>query len=131
MVLNWAFLFSVILFWISLGITEGYRMKKADFLLSISKATVSITFLFSLLVAYVLGLKSTYMISESLLMIMCVIGTGPLYEMVSNKIEYGKFLMPRNLFYFENLKKFSPPSFVFPIITILSVLTYILLTIGA
>jgi hypothetical protein len=130
MVLNLVFLFSVILFWISLGITDGYRMKKPDLLLSISRAAVSITFLFSLLLSYDLGIKANYIMSEILLMIMCVIGTGPLYEMVSNKIEFGKFLMPRNLFYFERLRKFSPPSYVFPIIVSLSVVTYILLTIG-
>ena len=130
MVLNLVFLFSVILVWISLGITDGYRMKKPDLLLSISRAAVSITFLFSLLLSYDLGIKANYIMSEILLMIMCVIGTGPLYEMVSNKIEFGKFLMPRNLFYFERLRKFSPPSYVFPIIVSLSVVTYILLTIG-
>jgi len=62
---------------------------------------------------------------------MCVAGTGPLYELASNKIEFDKWLMPRNIFYFESLRKFSPPSIVFPIIIILTIVAYIVLTIGA
>ena len=131
MVLSFSFLLFVIIFWVSLGITEGYRAKReSDILLSISKSAVSLSFIFSILNAYLLGLQSTDMLSQSLLMMMCVAGTGPLYELASNKIEHGKWLMPRNIFYFERLRKFSPPSVVFPIIIVLTIVAYIILTIG-
>lgn len=131
MVLSFSFLLFVMIFWIALGITEGYRSKReSDILLNISKSAVSIPFLFSILNAYLLGLQSTDMLSQSLLMMMCVAGTGPLYELASNKTEFDRWLMPRNIFYFEKLRKFSPPSVVFPIIIVLTIVAYIILTIG-
>lgn len=132
MVLSFSFLLFVIIFWLALGITEGYRAKREqDVFLNISKSAVSISFIFSILNAYLLGLQSTDMISQSLLMMMCVVGIGPLYELASNKIEHNTWLMPRNIFYFESLRKFSPPSIIFPVITALTIVAYIILTIGA
>ena len=70
MVLSFSFLLFVIIFWISLGITEGYKAKReSDIFLNISKSAVSISFLFSILNAYLLGLQSTDMLSQSLLML--------------------------------------------------------------
>jgi len=132
MIYEYLFLFTNIIFWGTLGATEGFKWTpKPNMVTSknyhVFRAFTNGAFLVALGLApaVLTGLVIKVLIFK-LFVITCA--SWPVYEMILNYVNHGAFIHQKSDFVFGDITFKHPPVILIPILSVIALVTFIYLT---